>query len=168
MPYIAKIEDSSYKVKLVEDNSSLRVSLDERKYTVDALCIKPGLYSLLINGSSYEIDVMKAENSDELIVMLRGEAYRVNIADSRSYRTQSTDKDSSATKQQKITAPMPGKVTRHLAQPGDEVEIGDGIIVLEAMKMENELKAPSSGTVKEILAEEGSVVKGGDTLVIIE
>ena len=67
-----------------------------------------------------------------------------------------------------MIAPMPGKVVTLLVKPGDVVRAGDGIVVVEAMKMENELKASVAGTVKEIRTEEGKAVNGGDVLVVLE
>jgi len=68
----------------------------------------------------------------------------------------------------KITAPMPGKVVRILAPAGSEVEQGQGVIVIEAMKMQNELKAPKSGKVVKVMFAEGATVNPGDTLAIVE
>jgi len=68
----------------------------------------------------------------------------------------------------RITAPMPGKVVRVVAPPGTRVEAGQGVIVIEAMKMQNELKSPKKGTVQRIVASEGAAVNAGDTLAIIE
>ena len=69
---------------------------------------------------------------------------------------------------QKITAPMPGKIVRIMVAVGDEVKAGQGVIVMEAMKMQNEMKSPKDGKVQKILTSEGSTVNPGDTLAVIE
>ena len=70
--------------------------------------------------------------------------------------------------EQRIVAPMPGRVVRVLAQPGDEVELRQPLIVVEAMKMENELRAPKAGRVKEVAVEPGASVEAGRLLIVIE
>ena len=167
MVYTANIGKENYQVEFLESEDGVRVRVDERVYDMDALCLRPGLYSLLIAGYSYEVDVME-DTEEELIVVIRGQAYPVKIRDGRRRRSRGEGKSRDAGAMQRITAPMPGKVVRHLAQIGDTVNAGDQVIVLEAMKMENELKAPSAGVIKQFLAAEGAVVKGGDTLVTIE
>jgi biotin carboxyl carrier protein len=69
---------------------------------------------------------------------------------------------------QKIVAPMPGKIVRILAAAGTEVEAKQGIVVVEAMKMQNEMKSAKKGTVKQVLVEEGATVNAGDVLAIVE
>ena len=167
MAYTASIGKENYQVEFLESDDGVLVRVDERVYDMDALCLKPGLYSLLIAGYSYEVDIMEG-TEEELIVVIRGQAYPVNIRDGRRRRSRGEGKSGDSGSMQRITAPMPGKVVRHLVQLGDTVNAGDRVIVLEAMKMENELKAPSAGIVKQFLAAEGAVVKGGDTLVTIE
>ena len=70
--------------------------------------------------------------------------------------------------EQRITAPMPGRIVRILAKPGDTVELRQPVIVIEALKMENELRAPKAGTIKEVAVETGASVEAGRLLVVIE
>ena len=166
MPYVATLGDQKFRIEIREEGDAVSVRLGEREIPVDVLSLGSGLYSLLIKGFSFEVDVMEGEES--LIVMVRGQAFPVSIHDGRKRLSRGATQGATRTGLRSITAPMPGKVTRHLVRVGDEVEAGDGVIVLEAMKMENELKAPSAGAVKEIMVPEGTVVKGGDILVVIE
>jgi biotin carboxyl carrier protein len=113
------------------------------------------------------VDVLPTE--DGLTVLVRGEPYHLRIQDERTARLRAAvGKGKAAGGKRTVTSPMPGKVVKHLVKVGDAVEAGQGVIVVEAMKMENELKAPGPGTVREIRAPEGSLVTGGAPLVIIE
>ena len=98
---------------------------------------------------------------------LNGKAFQCDVRDPRALRGRRSAGDYGEGPK-KITAPMPGKVVRILAVAGTSVESGDGVIVIEAMKMQNELKAPKTGKVQKILASEGTPVNAGDTLAIIE
>ena len=141
--------------------------LDDREFHVDFLQVDPGLYSLLIGGRSYEIDLLKVE--DAVMVLVNGQPFRVEIQDERERRLRAAaGKGELKAGRRAVAAPMPGKVVRLLVRPGDAVRAGDGIVVVEAMKMENELKAPAAGMVKEVRVEEGKAVSGGDVLVVIE
>jgi biotin carboxyl carrier protein len=89
------------------------------------------------------------------------------VQDPRSLKTRRA-KAGSAEGPQKLTAPMPGKIVRILLREKSEVEAGQGVIVVEAMKMQNELKSPKKGVVSKVLVAEGATVNAGDALVIIE
>jgi biotin carboxyl carrier protein len=67
-----------------------------------------------------------------------------------------------------LTAPMPGRIVRVLVKQGDEVEAGAGVVVMEAMKMQNEIKSPKKGTIQKIMVSEGAAVNSGDVLAIVE
>ena len=166
MAYVATLGDQEFRIEIREEGDAISVRLGEREIPVDVLSLGSGLYSLLIKDFSFEVDVMESEES--LIIMVRGQAFSVSIHDGRKRLSREADQGATRAGLHRITAPMPGKVTRHLVRIGDKVEAGDGVIVLEAMKMENELKAPSAGAVKEIMVPEGTVVKAGDLLVVIE
>ena len=91
-----------------------------------------------------------------------------NQGEAQGRRIEGSDKGGAQDGAKKITAPMPGKVVRVIAQPGTEVEQGAGVIVIEAMKMQNELKSPKKGRVVKVLAAEGAPVNAGDVLAVIE
>jgi biotin carboxyl carrier protein len=167
MTYFACSGGRDHRLDVRQDTDGLRVRLDDREFCVDFLQVDPGLYSLLIGGRSYEIDLL--EMDEALMVLVDGQPFRVEIQEERERRLRAAaGKGEVKAGKRVVTAPMPGKVVRLLVRPGDAVQPGDGIIVVEAMKMENELKAPAAGTVKEIRVEEGRAVGGGDVLVVIE
>jgi acetyl/propionyl-CoA carboxylase alpha subunit len=167
MAYFARSGGQEHRLDVRQEGERLRVLLDDREMSVDFLRVDPGLYSLLIEGRSYEIDLV--EQGDGLIVLVNGQPFHVLVQDERERRLRAAaGKDEAKAGKRVVTAPMPGKVVKVLVRPGDAVRPGDGVIVVEAMKMENELKAPAAGTVKEIRVEEGRAVGGGDVLVVIE
>jgi biotin carboxyl carrier protein len=167
MAYIVRSGGRDHRLDVRRDTTGLQVRLDGRELRLDLLQVDPGLYSLLIDGRSYEIDVLELEEA--LMVLVDGQPFRVEIQDEERQRLRSaTARGGVAAGRRLVTAPMPGKVVRLLVRPGQAVRSGDGIIVVEAMKMENELKAPAAGTVREVRVEEGKAVSGGDILVVIE
>lgn len=166
MPYLVISGDREFHVAVKADGNTIQVRLGDREVTVDAVSVDPGLYSLLIDGRSYEVDVLERE--ENLIVLVKGQAFPVGVQD-EGYRSLRETRSSRARGGRRtVAAPIPGKVVRHLVRPGDQVKAGDGVIVVEAMKMENELKSPVAGVVQEIRVPEGAVVAGGEILVVIQ
>ena len=127
--------------------------------------VEPGTFSILLEGRSYEVKIASGPNGF-LYVDVNGRRSEVEVRDPRSF---SRNKHGGIGHgRQTITAPMPGKVVRVLVREGDAVEAGAGLIVVEAMKMQNELKAPKAGTVARLSAKEGDTVTAGEPLIVIE
>ena len=126
--------------------------------------VEPGVYSVLLDGASYEIRLSGAAES--LRAYVHGIALDVEVQDPRD--TSRASRASIGSGRQEISAPMPGKVIRVLVNVGDSVEVGQGLIVVEAMKMQNEMKATRPGRVLEIRAQAGETVGAGDKLVVID
>ena len=167
MAYFARSGGQEHRVDVRRDGERLHVRLDDREFLVDFLRVDPALYSLLIDGRSYEIDVLESE--DALMVLVDGQPFQVEIQEEQQRRLRAAaGKGETKSGKRIVTAPMPGKVVKLLVKPGDAVQPGDGVVVVEAMKMENELQASTAGTVKEIRVEEGKAVSGGEILVVIE
>lgn len=124
-----------------------------------------GIYSLLIDDRSFEVFV--APHDGHLTVHLRSRTYQVQAHDVRRHRSTAIG-EAAGDGTVRITAPIPGRVTRVLVTPGQAVSRGDGIVVVEAMKMENELRAPRDGVVGEVSVEEGQGVEGGALLATVE
>jgi len=147
------------------DESDAATANGTRETSIDWRRPQPGIYSLLIDNASYEVFI--EEESDHLSVHLKKRTYRVHAADIRRHRA-TIDVPGATDGLIRITAPIPGRVARVLVQPGQQVDRGDGIIVVEAMKMENELRSPRDGIVGRIEVEEGQAVAGGALLATIE
>lgn len=126
--------------------------------------VETGVYSVLLGGASYEIRIIR--NAQEFSAEIGGRRFEVQVSDPRD--ASRSARASMGAGRQNVAAPMPGKVIRVLANVGDSVEAGQGLIVVEAMKMQNEMKASHSGRVIEIRAAAGDTVGAGDTLLILE
>ena len=126
--------------------------------------VEPGIYSVLLEGRSFEIRTLAGP--DILSVEAGGRRFNVEVRDPRnaSRRTRAA----LGSGRQNICASMPGKVVRLLVREGDTVEIGQGLVVIEAMKMQNEMKASRAGRVAEVKVNDGETVGAGDTLVVLE
>jgi biotin carboxyl carrier protein len=125
---------------------------------------EPGVYSVLMDGRSYEARV--EETAAGLVVVIDGHRFEVEVRDPRRRARGSGGRGGEGV--QTVASPMPGKVVRVLLSPGDQVEAGQGIVVVEAMKMQNEMKAPRAGRLLSVLAKEGATVAAGEVLATIE
>ena len=130
-----------------------------------AMMLEGAVLSLLIDGKSYEI--RRDQQGQQVEIHVGDEKFLVEVRDPRSLRAR-RGLGAASDGPKKITAPMPGKVIRILAPEGTQVEAGQGVLVIEAMKMQNELKSPKTGVVKKIMAVEGATVNPGDALAIVE
>jgi biotin carboxyl carrier protein len=125
--------------------------------------VEPGVYSVLLDGRSYEVRAIR--NGDGLRLELDGQRFSAEVYDPRDRGGKSAA--AVGTGRQNVNAPMPGKVIRVLVGEGDAVEAGQGLVVVEAMKMQNEMKSTRAGQVVEVRVQDGATVSAGDTLVVI-
>ena len=125
---------------------------------------EPGVYSVLLDGLSYEARV--EERPGMLVVVSDGYRFEIDVRDPRRLRRGGAGRGADGV--QTISAPMPGKVVRVLVSAGDTVEAGQGLLVVEAMKMQNEIKSPKKGVVRKLVAAEGAAVNAGDVLAVVE
>jgi len=125
---------------------------------------EPGVYSVLLDGRSY--DAFVEDTPTGLVVTIEGHRFELEVRDPRRWSRKSAGAGAGAV--QSIVSPMPGKVVRVLAAAGDEVVAGQGIVVVEAMKMQNELKSNRTGRVLSVPAKEGATVNAGELLATIE
>jgi biotin carboxyl carrier protein len=143
-------------------------SLDGKRVEADALEVAPGVYSVLIAGQSFEVRVERRADAggEALRVIVGAREYACEVRDPRRWRRHH-GAAAEAQGRQQVTAPMPGKIVRLLVQPGDAVEVKQGLLVVEAMKMQNEIRSPKTGTVERLMVTEGQTVNAGEILAII-
>ena len=144
--------------------SKISITDAGRQVNADALEVSPGTYSILIGGRSYEVHLAQRGNAVAATVGHR--EYIVEIADPRAWR-RGRGGALEAEGRQEILAPMPGKIVRILATQGAKLAPNQGVLVIEAMKMQNELRSPKSGVLEKLLVVEGQSVNSGDLLAII-
>jgi biotin carboxyl carrier protein len=148
-----------------DGETSWKVRIDGREVSVNCLQVTDKLLSLIVDGESFETRSLRS--ADALTILLRGRSYECVALDPRSLRNRKPAGLKEAG-EQKIVASMPGKVVRVLAQAGQTVAVGQEILVIEAMKMQNEVRAVKDGILKSIVAKQGTNVNAGDVLAIIE
>jgi biotin carboxyl carrier protein len=165
MTYEVTIAERTYRVELLRNGDQWTCQLDGRELSLDVASLQDGVLSLLLGGKAYE--VKQEIVGTEANVVVGQERFNTSVRDPRSFRSR---RRAGASEQgvKKVTAPMPGKVVRILALAGTQVEAGQSIIVIEAMKMQNELKAPKNGVVKKINVAEGAAVEAGQSLAEVE
>lgn len=160
--------DGRERVAVVEPqpNGPWRVSLDGHERLVDARRVRPGTWSLLVEGRSYLVDLDQRKRGVGVLV---GKVDTVvEVEDARRKRLAETMAQGETDRRGEIVrAPIAGKVVKVLVAPGDEVAAGQAVVVLEAMKMENEIRSESGGTVASVQVTAGQSVETQDTLVTL-
>jgi biotin carboxyl carrier protein len=134
-------------VELARDDDRWRATLEGSPAEIDAVEIAPHVFSVLLNGSSHEVRVSPAADG-ALKIQLGTTEMRAEIVDPRAWRGR--------------------KIIRILIKPGDAVAAGQGLLVIEAMKMQNEIRSPKDGKIEKVLAKEGQAVNAGDVLVWVD
>lgn len=166
--YVASIGQKTFAIKIVGDGE---VVVDGNRKSFSFTPVKQGTFSLLLEGKSYAITIPEHQTvgSDGAIsVSVNGKSHKVVVADEQTHRLKSIFAQSaSRSSELVIKAPMPGLISRIEVVPGDEVTPGNGLIVLEAMKMENEIRSTLTGRVLKIHVEKGRAVEKGEPLVTI-
>jgi biotin carboxyl carrier protein len=126
--------------------------------------VEPGVYSVLLEGRSYEARIESGDG--RVVVFIEGHRFEVQVADPRRWSRQAAR--GGTDERLNVVAPMPGKIVRLLVAPGDAVAAEQGLLVVEAMKMQNEMKAPKAGHVVSLPARVGATVAAGEVLATIE
>ena len=152
-------------VEVIHSRERTRWTVDGSELDADAVEVSPGIYSILIGGKSLEARV-EAKGDSQLRVTVAGREYDATIRNPRKWKR---DRSAGAVAEgrQQVTTPMPGKIVLVLAKSGDVVELGQGIVVVEAMKMQNEIRSPKSGTVERLLVVSGQTVNAGEVVAIV-
>jgi biotin carboxyl carrier protein len=163
--FVVTVNGRSETVRIEGGDGRYRVTVGDRTIDVDARQPMSGLTSLLVDGASHLADVAAADGGT--LVDVDGATYLVEVEDHARHVIRTRGGASGGGAGQTLKTPLPGKVTHVAVAVGDRVERGQTIVVIEAMKMENEFKAAAPGTVTEIRVQPGQSVNAGDTLVLI-
>lgn len=164
MTYSISIDGKSYRLDLNRVDGRWSCRLEGREIDIDAVLARPDVLSLRLGNAAYEVKCERV--GSELHLWVGSARFAAEVRDPRSLRSRVRAADDQGPR--KLTAPMPGKVVRVLVAEGAEVDAGAGVLVVEAMKMQNEIKSPKKGKVQKILANQGAAVNAGDVLAIVE
>jgi acetyl/propionyl-CoA carboxylase alpha subunit len=157
-----EVEGEKRRVELpAETGDRMACSVDGRPVVADVRMLQPGVLSLLIDGRQYRC-VLDGDG-----VVIGGRRFGFEVADPRSLQGR-RGAGAGTDGPRPVKAPMPGRMVRVLVEVGDEVEAGQALLVIEAMKMQNELKSPKAGRVARIAVGVGDAVGSGDVLVVVE
>ena len=159
-----ELDGKTRNVELIRIGERVQCVLDGRPVEADVVEVSPAVYSVLIGGHSFEARVESAATG--LRVIVGRHEYAAAIRDPRQWRRHRGATAEAQGRQQAI-APMPGKVVRMLVSAGDAVEAGQGLMVIEAMKMQNEVRSPKRGTVERLLVSEGQTINAGEVLATV-
>ena len=165
MVYEIDIDGKQYRLELTRAANGWHCLLDGRAVDVDAVLARRDVLSILIDGKAFE--VKREITPTDTHLWVGSQRYAAEVRDPRSLRGRRAgahDRDGP----RKLVAPMPGKVIRILARETEEVEAGQGVVVVEAMKMQNEIKSPKRGIVRKLHVAEGTAVNAGELLAIVE
>src|SRR5690242_12258232 len=188
MPYISTINDQSYTVDTGENKHQRDIRIDGTVQPIDWRPIAPlaadskdamhsapsegGQYSLIIEGKSYQVFARRLNTSDDkdgttYEIQVGGQRFEVRVEDERERAIKGSITSAHEVSHATVRAPMPGLVLGVPLQVGANVARGQTVVVLEAMKMENDLSSPIAGTIQEVRVNQGQTVNQGDVLVVI-
>ena len=166
MKFEVSIDNRTRTVEITRDAGRWRISLDDEQVDADAIEIAPNIFSILLNGQSHEVRIAPTP-AGALTLQTAHREFTAEVLDPRAWRGRRHGALEAEGRQQ-ILAPMPGKIVRVLVQAGEKVEAGQGLLVVEAMKMQNEIRSPKNGTVERLLVKEGQPVNSGEILAWID
>jgi len=164
MRYEAEIDGRQLSIELEQRDGRIQARVGSREYELQVVSPEAGVYNFLTDNRVYEANVW-APGPNSLRVLVGGHVFLVSIID-RKHRRPAAEYLMEG--RQNLVAPMPGKVVRVLVAAGDEVELGQGVVVVEAMKMQNEIKSPKTGRIVEIRVVEGATVNANQVLAVVE
>jgi len=167
MIYNVTIDGTVFRLDLDLDRAagSWRCLVDGREVQMDAVLAQPDVLSVLIEGRAWQI--RRERLASDLRIWVGDQSYTAEVSDPRSLRGRKSRADAGKGPRS-LVAPMAGKVVKFLLGENSPVEAGQGVVVVEAMKMQNEIKSPKRGTVLKLAVAEGAAVNAGDVLAIVE
>jgi biotin carboxyl carrier protein len=183
MAYISNVAEKSFTVDIGENSPQREIKIDEIRFDIDWRQIATlamgtqkqsnigGRYSLLIAGKSYEVYAHRVTKPDvtgyRYEILVAGQRFEITVEDEREKTLKGSIRSGHESGEAIVRAPMPGLVLGLSVNPGSNVERGQTVVILEAMKMENDLASPITGKVKEIRVSKGQTVNQGDVLVVV-
>lgn len=167
MKYITTVLGEEYEVEILNENE---ISLNGQVYKIDFQSVSgEPIYSLIADGRSFQAHIFEGESDDELEILLVGTLYNVMVENEREKRLKAAAGGASGSSGEFVlNSPMPGLIVKIPVADGDTVAKGDVLVILESMKMQNELKSPQDGTVSQVQVTEGESVEQKQMLLKVE
>ncbi|UCG93114.1 MAG: biotin/lipoyl-binding protein [candidate division WOR-3 bacterium] len=163
MAYIVKIDDKEFKIDIKREGGKFIVFLDNKEIPIEVVrSDTASQFTLIIDKKPHDV-VFDADN----LVSVDGEEFSTEVYDEQVQKLLKKTPQVGEKKELTVTAPMPGLVIEVEVAEGDVVKAGQGLVIVEAMKMQNEMKSPGDGVVKKILVQKGQAVNSRDVLVVI-
>lgn len=169
MSYEVKLKNRIARIEVLsKQGDQLLVAVDGKEYALDFVPLNKGSYSIIHKNKSYNVELIPVNGVKKYNVNTFKNTYEVEIIDSEAKYLANRLKGQEDEGESIITAPIPGKVVKILVEEGNEVEAGQTVIIIAAMKMESEFKAAKTGVVSEVKVKEGQTVEARQELVVIE
>lgn len=163
MPYIVGVDSTEYKVSLDRQGNEFKGTINGKPIKVEVIQAEGNHLSLIIDNTPYTV-VFGSDGS----IIVNDEAYTTSVFDEQMQRIMKATPEQLHKQEIIVKAPMPGLIVEIMVREGNSVKSGQGLLVVEAMKMQNEMPAPADGVVKKILVKQGQTVNSGDALIVIE
>ena len=151
-----------------KEGNKVQVSIDNKIYDADIVMVENGVYSIIMDNKSYNIELIRGETSKSYMVNTIYNYFPIEIVDMQAKYMKSRKIDDIDESQSRIYSPMHGKIVKIPIVKGEEVKAGQTVIIVEAMKMQSEYKVKRDSIIKEILVKEGDNVEGNQTLIVLE
>jgi biotin carboxyl carrier protein len=169
MKYDIQINGENHQIEIIsKDNNEYKICIDDEIVIVDVVRVADMAYSIIYNGISYNIEVVNSNSRNTFIGSSLYNSFELKVIDAQTKYIESRKKTFQEDGINTITSPMPGKVVRIPIREGDDVESGQILVVITAMKMENEYKSSVNGKIKKIFVKEGENVESNQVLIVIE
>ena len=167
MRYVATLDGAEHEIEVEELSAeSFAIRLGEHRFEADLRQVGPASFSVILDNRSFDFDVVR--EGEEIVVASRAGATRLTLVDAARRALRAGARRREVSGRVEIKAAMPGRVVNVLVVAGDEVKRDQGVLILEAMKMENELKTPKDGKVIEVKVVAGQTVEKGELMIVIE
>ena len=167
MELIVRLGERAERVRVERTGDRYEVGIGERRFTIDSRSMGAFVRSLIVDGTQHEVAVFRVD-AGRYAVSWDGRSDVVEVTDPLTHLAQQVSAGSQVHARRRVTAYMPGRVLTVQVQEGDTVVAGQGLVVLEAMKMQNEIQAERGGVVRTVAVTAGEAVDSGDLLVEIE
>ncbi len=169
MAYEISIGHRTAKIELLNRNGhKALIKVDDLKYDLDIVEVENGVYSIIYNGHSYNVELIRGESNKKFIVNTFAKTFNAEVIDAESKYITNRNQGLEVEGSNQVVSPMPGKIVKIPVKVGDVVAAGQTLIVVEAMKMQSEFKATGDKVVQAILVKEGDTVDSHQIMIKLE